>query len=311
MAAAGSATLDDSSVRFFQDNGYLIVPHLVPQPQLASYRKQFWEHIGADSADPATWPEAPPGGGQLPNIMELRPNLGDVPEIAAAIEQLGAGRFTGGGSMTKAIFPARFPLPNGAQEWQRPTGFHIDGYAGQWSSNPEIGATLYLEPVKERGGCFCVKPQQHIPTHQYFVRRPDHIDGRWQRTNAHKERGYRCLYEDTPEPQAPELQFVGGAGSVMFWHGFIPHCASLNAQDRPRLAMIARWQDPDKRGGETIKLASSGNDQIALGWDDVDDAMRRHPRFQFQDDMWAHWGSATRESEAPAAEVNGSRQAKL
>jgi len=309
-----SGPLDAASVRFFKHHGYLVVHRLVPEPQLASYRKQFWDHVGAESSDPGTWPAPPPGGGQLPNIMELRPNLGDLPEIAAVIEQLSGGRFTGGGSMTKAIFPARFPLPIGAERWQRPNGFHIDGYNGQWSSNPEIGATLYLEPVKERGGCFCVKPQQHIPTHQYFVQHPTHIDGSWQLTGAHKERGYRCLYEDTPEPQAPELQFVGDAGSVMFWHGFIPHCASLNAQDRPRLAMIARWSDPAKRGGETIKLARSGDDKIALGWDDVDDAMRRHPRFQLESDMWAHWGPALREcDEALATEVTVSDlgQAKL
>ena len=97
-----SGPLDAASVRFFKHHGYLVVHRLVPEPQLASYRKQFWDHVGAESSDPGTWPAPPPGGGQLPNIMELRPNLGDLPEIAAVIEQLSGGRFTGGGSMTKA-----------------------------------------------------------------------------------------------------------------------------------------------------------------------------------------------------------------
>jgi hypothetical protein len=82
-----SGPLDAASVRFFKHHGYLVVHRLVPEPQLASYRKQFWDHVGAESSDPGTWPAPPPGGGQLPNIMELRPNLGDLPEIAAVIEQ--------------------------------------------------------------------------------------------------------------------------------------------------------------------------------------------------------------------------------
>ena len=113
--------------RFLLPQGYLIVPKLVGEPQLSVWREQAWDKIGASPSDRSTWPPAPPGGGQLPNIMGVEPSLGAVPEIASVIEQLGGGAFEGGGSMLKAIFPAEFPLPDGATEWHRPNGQHIDG----------------------------------------------------------------------------------------------------------------------------------------------------------------------------------------
>lgn len=258
-----SDPLSAAQLRHFAEEGFVVVPALVAAPQLEDYRTQFWGHIGADASDSATWPEAPPGGGQLPNIMALTPNIGELPGIAAVVEQLGGGRFVGGGSMTKAIFPTQFPLPNGAAEWQRPTGQHIDGYAGAWNNNPQVGATLYLSAVPEQGGCFSIWPQQHRHIHEYFHQRPHEIDGSFMQTEAYAELGWRALYEDTAEPEAPEYQFVGEAGSVLFWHGMVPHCASLNAHSCPRLAMIARWQDPDLND-KPVKLSPTGKYTFAI-----------------------------------------------
>ena len=117
--------------------GYVTVPRLVGEPQLSVWREQAWEKIGASPSDRSTWPPAPPGGGQLPNIMGVEPSLGAVPEIASVVEQLGGGAFEGGGSMLKAIFPAEFPLPDGATEWHRPNGQHIDGVSQPTPSPPD------------------------------------------------------------------------------------------------------------------------------------------------------------------------------
>jgi hypothetical protein len=299
--ARSGPTLGPLDLASFKADGFVIVRGLVGEKLLRSYRKQFWRHIGADPQDRSTWPPVPPGGGQLPNIMALRPNLGELPCVAAIVEQLGGGRFAGGVSMTKAIFPLNSHGPSGQSQqgaplsWAPPTGFHIDGYAGKWSHNPELGATLYLDPVQEQGGCFCVKPGEHVRTHQYFQQHPHHVDGSFQKTAAYQRYGWRCLHEESAEPQAEELQFAGQAGDILFWHGFMPHCASLNARDTPRLAMIARWSDPDRGTGATIKMSETGDDQTPLGWADVDASMRaREARFHFGEDMWRHWGAELR-----------------
>ena len=189
------------------------------------------------------------GGGQLPNIMSLRPGLGDVPAIRAIIEQLGGGRLEGGESMTKAIFPTPFPLPDGgATHWVRPEG-HVDGYTNQWDFNPGVGVTLYLDPVAERGGAFSVWPAQHKRVREFLEAHPEEIDGR--------QRSWQMFCEAEPEWQgASELQFVGEAGSCMFWHAMLPHGASLNASARPRLATIARWRFPLPEVPPTIEMVS-------------------------------------------------------
>ena len=146
MSADTPGALSDAQLRHFADEGFVVVAGLVAEPQLADYRAQFWSEVGADADDPTSWPEAPPGGGQLPNIMALEPNIGELAGIAAVVEQLGGGRFVGGGSMTKAIFPAAFPLSNGVSEWQAPTGQHIDGYANAWNNNPQVCANPHPIP---------------------------------------------------------------------------------------------------------------------------------------------------------------------
>lgn len=95
------------------------------------------------------------------------------------------------------------------------------------------GALLcrYLDPVEEQGGCFTVVPGQHKSVWRYFCENPAQIDGSFQRTVTYQERGWRALYESEGGADAdengggdrPSFQFVGDAGSVLFWHGYIPH----------------------------------------------------------------------------------------
>ena len=91
-------------------------------------------------------------------------------------------------------------------------------------------------------------------------------------TPEFKELGWRALYETTAEPAVREFQFVGEAGSALFWHGaftgmvssfakrkkvgvvrwralragMLPHTASVpNVNPWPRLAILARWCPPE------------------------------------------------------------------
>ena len=54
--------LTGSQLRCFREEGYAIVPRLVNEQLLLSYRQQFWSlpEINADPDDSSTWPEAPP-----------------------------------------------------------------------------------------------------------------------------------------------------------------------------------------------------------------------------------------------------------
>ena len=121
--------------------------------------------------------------------------------------------------MLKAIMPT--PDEEWLPEHKKPGGggVHFDGYGASWPANVQVGCTLYLHDVRLRGGCFCLWPRQHHRLHEHFRANPSQIDGSFQLTPDFKELGWRALYETTEEPAVREFQFVGKAGSALFWHG--------------------------------------------------------------------------------------------
>ncbi len=48
--------LRPEQLRTFQATGYLVLPSLVDEPTLRAWRAQIWSAIGADAAEPSTWP---------------------------------------------------------------------------------------------------------------------------------------------------------------------------------------------------------------------------------------------------------------
>ena len=97
-------------------------------------------------ADHATWEakgalrrHGPTGG-----WPELSPNVYDLPEVRAVVQQLGDGAFSpsspGGAPwhpvapMIRAIFPSAADDP----PWAAPADGHLDGYAGGWVCGPGI-----------------------------------------------------------------------------------------------------------------------------------------------------------------------------
>ena len=272
----------------FITNGYVVLPSFIGQEQLASWRAQYWEHIGADPTDRSTWPTTPPGGGRFPNVMMLRPQLGELPQIKAVVDQLGGGKFKGGGSALKAIFPM-----NDRSTWKAPPPGHIDGYGGSWSVNPTLCATLYLNDVIENGGCFTFYAGKHLSVHRFFRKNPLMIDGSFQTTKAYEDRGWVCLYDDRATENPRATQHVARAGDVLLWHGFLPHSGSKNAQNEPRLAIFARWADPDRKG-PTVKMSLDGDEQYPLGWRQVDAQMRQHERFRQPEELFETWSPEVR-----------------
>ena len=65
---ASAALLAEPQLRQFREAGYVVVPRLVGEELLRSYREQFWSlpEIDADPDDRGTWPEAPPCASRIP-----------------------------------------------------------------------------------------------------------------------------------------------------------------------------------------------------------------------------------------------------
>ena len=143
--------------------------------------------------------------------------------------------------MLKAIFPRRPEDP--PVDWELPTMGHCklrsnqtvssacallksnsdasgDGYNRAWvgSGHHRLGATIYLEDVAEKGGCFTYWKGGHQRVHRYFQRHPSEVDGRFMASREFRERGWNVVHDEDDEA-GPTVgtQHVAKAGDCLLW----------------------------------------------------------------------------------------------
>ena len=241
--------LGSDQIGFFKEQGYLILRNFIDRAQIEAWREQFWKHLDADAGNPSTWPE-----NYVIEGFSTQPPLGHLPQVADLVEQLGGGKFKGGSGSMLVKWPSR------DQEWTPSNSGHIDGYGpGGWSGGFMLGATTYLDAIEPRGGGFYYWPQSHLTTHEYFLEFPTHIDGSFDKRADWEERSWRVFSDRSPrEP----VEFIGGAGDVIFWHCFLCHTGSPNIRPVPRTGVFSRWHH----------------------------AEREEMRYDIPRDLWKYWG---------------------
>ena len=267
--------LTPEQLRAFKKDGAVVIPALVGEVQLQSWREQAWRAISAaegrtvDEADASTWPS-----GIFPNVpkhVQPKPQLSELPQVKALMDFLGDGLFVGGGHMLKAIFPggtmkqlsvgqgdsksfaglgtAAVRAHAAANEGQAtpsslPSGDHMDG-----SGHHRVAMTLYLSDVQVNGGCFMYWKGGHRRIHQYWLAHPQHVGAMqpgkedFHGTPPFQERGWTAIQDLDGKVVPLGTQFVARAGDALLWHGWCPHSSSANLLASPRLALVARWND--------------------------------------------------------------------
>ena len=225
--------LDVDQITHFKQHGYVILRGFINDATLGRWREQFWDHVGARSGDPDTWPED-----YVVKDFGVEPSFGGLPQMQRVIAQLGGDMFGGGGGSMLVQWP------KADTQWQAPTQGHIDGYGpGGWSGGFMLGATTYLEAVEAGGGAFYYWPDSHLPVQQYFQQHPEQIDGSFTERADWDEKGWGLFSEGCPT--APE-EFIGAAGDVILWHYFMCHTGSHNVNTRPRRVVFSRWHRSDR-----------------------------------------------------------------
>ena len=236
-----SSPLSPAQIDAFKTDGHLILPDVIDADLLATWRDQFWSYVGCRPDEPESWPDQT--GGFKPD-----PLFGDLPQMQAISRQLGGDRFQGGGCGVIVRWPEE------SRDWTIPETGHIDGYPGEGCQAVlMVGATTYLYDVEEGGGPLIYWSGSHYPTHRYFLKYPDQIEGTFRETQAFEERGWAIFSDSSPHPPRP---FTASAGDVILWHGWVSHCGSSNVNDLPRVGLFARWTHKDE---PKIKAAIPGD----------------------------------------------------
>ena len=83
-----------------------------------------------------------------------------------------------------------------------------------------VGLTTYLYDVDPGGGSFTFWPGSHHDAHTYFLQHPDQIEGTFRDLPGWEEQGWSIFCGVNTQP--PQ-EFVGQAGDVILWHGWLTH----------------------------------------------------------------------------------------
>lgn len=220
MLPSLAAVLADDQLRRFAEDGYLVVPGVVPEHALAAVDEEIDARIAAD----------PPPAGTLGNHSWFLPPA-RLPAADAALRQSPALATAG-----ELVAPHR--LDHGLDHIQialnippylhKPGGPHIDGHGpGQ---DPPASFTLlagiYLvdEPAGMAGNLW-VWPGSHLAHEQLFRERG---------TRALTAVGGHALSLDPPPSLGPRLEVTARRGDLLLAHFLLGHNTEGKTTDRVR-----------------------------------------------------------------------------
>lgn len=231
--------LNQEQKQQFIRDGYVIVRGLLAKPIVASARHDLLKAMEVDADAPETW--AGKGLSSEPVALAVTERC-RTDEVETVAEDLVGPHFLrgichspyleakGAPPRIKGYIPVlNFPSP-GPQEFQKPTGYHIDGMhlTTLWPQWFSLVVFAYLTDVSAYGGATAIRPGSHRQVFEH-----------WFRTD----------HPGSTHP--PDLDFaepvpmVGSAGDVIFMHYLTVHSGSANHSDRIRVGLnTAIMPDP-------------------------------------------------------------------
>jgi Phytanoyl-CoA dioxygenase (PhyH) len=209
---AAGPVLGPEDLRFWEENGYVIVPRVITPDEARALADVVWGFVGADPDDPSTWGLTDHGiMAQLFQHPALTPGR-TSPRLLKAFAQLWgtADLWT---SLDRVSFnpPVRpgvdFPGPR--LHWDislvPPVAFQVQGM-------------IYLTDTSAEQGAFEVVPGFHRRIDAWLESLGEGVDPRRVDLSGEARR------------------IAAGAGHLIIWHSALAHGASPNTGDRPRLA---------------------------------------------------------------------------
>jgi hypothetical protein len=213
--------LDEAALRHWDDHGYVVLHDAISADERAAVRALIWEEIGGDPHDPASWYAPRPDGIMITRFQHTALEAARrSPRIHKAFAQL-----WGTADLWVTIDRIGFNPP------ERP-GHPFAGSDLHWDVSLTqpipfgTQAVLYLDDTDADQGAFRCVPGFH--------RR---IDGWLDGLGEADPRG--------SDLSAEQVHVAGKAGDLIIWRQDLPHGASPNRSNKPRLAQYLNFYSPD------------------------------------------------------------------
>ena len=219
--AAMPDVLDAAALAHWDEHGYVTLPDAITPDEIGAVKALLWEVIGASPDDPESWYSARTNGIMVPHFQH--PALEAArrsPRVHKAFAQL-----WGTENLWVTIDRIGFNPP------ERP-GHGFSGSDIHWDASlvrPIPFATqsvLYLSDTEEDQGAFRCVPGFHL-----------RIDSWFDALGAADPRA--------TDFSAEVKHVAGRAGDLIIWRQDLPHAASPNRSDKPRLAQYLTYYSPD------------------------------------------------------------------
>jgi hypothetical protein len=209
---AAEPVLGEDELRAWDENGYVIVPAVITQDEVRDLAEVVWTSVGADPADPATWRLTDHGIMvqlfQHPALTPARTS----PRLLKAFAQI-----WGTADLWTSLDRVSFNPPVGP-------GVEFPGPRLHWDISLvppvafQVQGMIYLTDTTAEQGAFEAVPGFHKRIDAWLGSLGEGVDPRRVDLSAEARR------------------IAANAGDLIIWHSALPHGASPNTGDHPRLA---------------------------------------------------------------------------
>lgn len=213
--------LSEEELKFWQTNGYVVVKNAATSEQVKAATQAIWEYTDASAEDPESWykPHAAKRGLMLvftqhPALRALR----NSPRVRKAYEQL-----YGTPNIFKTIDKVSVNPPETDTYRFMGSAVHWDVSLAQPIPEKYQGL-MYLTDVGPNDGAFQCVPGFH------------HAVGDWLKTIP-----VGVNPRDYAQETLKVIPVVAQAGDFIIWHQALPHCASPNKGQTPRLVLYLTY----------------------------------------------------------------------
>lgn len=208
---------------FFNKNGYLVLKGAVSNADCEDCSNAIWEFLQANPENSETWYAPHPGkSGMMLHFFEdpcLEKNRNSL-RIKKAYEQL-----YGSSALSKTIDKVSFNPPEHQYHPFVGSDLHWDVSLAQ-PIPFKLQGLLYLSDCGERDGAFHCVPGFHLEIEAWLKQVPEGI--------APREWALKDL--------KPRLKAIAGnAGDFIIWHQALPHCATANRGQKPRMVQYLTY----------------------------------------------------------------------
>jgi hypothetical protein len=213
--------LSEADLEHWKQHGFVVIRAAVSEEAHRAANLAIWEFLGANPLDAESWYLPHPAKNGLMVVFTQHRALHAIrnaSRIRKAFEQLYCTT-----AIYKVIDKVSFNPPQNDH-------YKFAGSPLHWDTSLELPiparlqGLLYLNDVTADGGAFQCVPGFHNSIHEWMQNLPAGIDPR--------QHALQTLHP---------VSVPGNAGDFIIWHQALPHCASPNLSNRPRLVQYLTY----------------------------------------------------------------------